>query len=302
MRCLPAAGPFHSRHHLTHPLSRPLRSHEGPVWQVAWAHPQFGALLASCGYDRRVVVHRESLPGSGGGWARVFTYEGHGASVNGIAWAPHEFGLQLACASSDGSVSVLTHLDDNSWHAARLADSPVGCNAVAWAPAAHVGGVALDAVTGAAAYVKRLAVAGADGRVRLYCCQQALPAEAEAWVREPGPMDEAAAAGGGSGGGSPHREWVRDVAWSPASGVAANTLASCSDDGVVAIWSQAAAGGPWELQQLPVFESAVWRVSWSVTGHLLAVSCADNSVTLWKQALDGGRWGQISAVPDPTRA
>jgi protein transport protein SEC13 len=228
---------------------------------------------------------------------KVYSYEGHGASVQGVAWAPHEYGLQLACASADGTVSVLTHNEaDNSWHVARLADSPVGCLAVSWAPAAHVGGIGADPATGAGAYVKRLAVAGADGRVRLHRCLQALP-EAEVWQREAGPTDDAASAGGAS----PHREWVRDVAWSPASGVAANTLASCSDDGAVAIWSQAAAGARWEAQVLPAFESAVWRVSWSVTGHLLAVSCADNSVTLWKQGLDG-RWGQISAVPDPSRA
>ncbi len=225
----------------------------------------------------------------------MYSYEGHGASVQGVAWAPHEYGLQLACASADGTVSVLTHCEaDNSWHAARLADSPVGCLAVSWAPAAHAGGVAADPATGAGAYVKRLAVAGADGRVRAHrCVQSAQGPELEAWAREAGPTDGAA--------GSPHREWVRDVAWSPASGVAANTLASCSDDGAVAVWTQAAAGAAWELQLLPAFDAPAWRVSWSVTGHLLAVSCADNSVTLWKQA-PGGRWAQISAVPDPSRA
>ena len=31
-------------------------SHEGPVWQVSWAHPMFGNLLASCSYDRKVSV------------------------------------------------------------------------------------------------------------------------------------------------------------------------------------------------------------------------------------------------------
>lgn len=29
-----------------------LLGHEGPVWQVAWAHPKFGTKLASCSYDR----------------------------------------------------------------------------------------------------------------------------------------------------------------------------------------------------------------------------------------------------------
>lgn len=29
-------------------------SHDGAVWQVAWAHPKFGNILASCSYDRKV--------------------------------------------------------------------------------------------------------------------------------------------------------------------------------------------------------------------------------------------------------
>jgi hypothetical protein len=30
-------------------------------------------------------------------------------SVNSIAWAPHEYGLMLACGSSDGTISILTY-------------------------------------------------------------------------------------------------------------------------------------------------------------------------------------------------
>lgn len=29
------------------------------MWQVAWAHPKFGSLLASCSFDARVVVWKE---------------------------------------------------------------------------------------------------------------------------------------------------------------------------------------------------------------------------------------------------
>ena len=28
--------------------------HDGAVWQVAWAHPKYGNILASCSYDRKV--------------------------------------------------------------------------------------------------------------------------------------------------------------------------------------------------------------------------------------------------------
>lgn len=38
----------------TQSLVADLKGHIGPVWQVAWAHPKFGNLLASCSYDRYV--------------------------------------------------------------------------------------------------------------------------------------------------------------------------------------------------------------------------------------------------------
>jgi protein transport protein SEC13 len=36
-----------------------IRLHKNAVFQVAWAHPRFGSLLASCGYDGRVYVAKE---------------------------------------------------------------------------------------------------------------------------------------------------------------------------------------------------------------------------------------------------
>lgn len=29
-----------------------LTGHDGPVWQVSWAHPKFDNVLASCSHDR----------------------------------------------------------------------------------------------------------------------------------------------------------------------------------------------------------------------------------------------------------
>lgn len=110
-----------------------LSGHEGPVWQVAWAHPKFGSLLASCSYDGRVIVWKETQ--QAGQWMKVKEYKGHDSSVNSVAWAPHDFGLVLACASSDGRVSILTYKPEeaiwvvNEWNAHQI-----GCNAVTWCP------------------------------------------------------------------------------------------------------------------------------------------------------------------------
>lgn len=51
-------------------------SHEGPVWQLAWAHPMFGNLLASCGYDRKVIIWKET----NGTWGKLYEYSNHDSS------------------------------------------------------------------------------------------------------------------------------------------------------------------------------------------------------------------------------
>lgn len=91
--------------------SATITGHEGPVWQVSWAHPKFGVLLASCSYDGSVAVHREAPQNN---WMKVIDHKFHDSSVNSIAWSPHELGLMLACASSDGKVSILEH-KNGSW-------------------------------------------------------------------------------------------------------------------------------------------------------------------------------------------
>jgi WD40 repeat protein len=47
-----------------------LRGHEGPVWQISWAHPKFGTLLASCSFDHKVIIWRE---GPDNQWSQVRT-------------------------------------------------------------------------------------------------------------------------------------------------------------------------------------------------------------------------------------
>jgi protein transport protein SEC13 len=45
----------------------------------------------------------------------------HEASVNSVAWAPHVFGLCLAAASADGTVSVFSYRADKTWDVQRFA-------------------------------------------------------------------------------------------------------------------------------------------------------------------------------------
>ena len=60
------------------------KSHTGPVWQVAWAHPKYGHILASCSYDGKVLIWKEQQ-GQGsavGGWIKIKEHTLHTASGN----------------------------------------------------------------------------------------------------------------------------------------------------------------------------------------------------------------------------
>ncbi|VDP74272.1 unnamed protein product [Schistosoma mattheei] len=113
-----------------------LRDHQGPVWSLSWSHPMYGSLLASCGYDRKVIIWQEI----NGRWGKVFEYAEHASSalslvlqshppfvfyllVNCVCWAPHSYGLMLACASSDGTISILISDETNSWRAFRIPEA-----------------------------------------------------------------------------------------------------------------------------------------------------------------------------------
>ncbi|KAL9454932.1 hypothetical protein AB3S75_007360 [Citrus x aurantiifolia] len=111
-----------------------LKGHRGPVWQVAWAHPKFGSILASCSYDGQVIIWKE--------------------------------GLSLACGSSDGNISVFTARADGGWDTTRIDQAhPVGVTSVSWAPAmapgALVGLGLLDPV-------QKLASCGCDNTVKVW--------------------------------------------------------------------------------------------------------------------------------------
>lgn len=272
--------------------SATIQGHEGPVWEVSWAHPKFGVVLASCSFDGTVMIHREIRPRV---WTLLYTYKFHESSVNTVKFAPHEFGLILAAGSSDGKVSILSHQEDDTWSAYILEDNPLGVNALSWGPYKCLGSVIttnaeeeeeVRRTTAAteedeAGCCMRLVTGGSDNKIRFWRYTPRLAS----WTQDSLEDNDTPLR---------HNDWVRDVAWAPCC-IPINIVASCSEDKTVIIWLQTEALGSWQPTVLPTFDDPVWRVSWSLTGNILAVSSGDNTVTLWKAALDG-TWSQISSV------
>ncbi|KAK3722289.1 hypothetical protein QZH41_009329, partial [Actinostola sp. cb2023] len=258
-----------------------LRGHEGPVWQVSWSHPMFGNLLASCSYDRKVIVWKESNTG----WAKLQEFCNHDSSVNSICWAPPEHGLILACGSSDGSVSIISSPGDGTWESKKINNAhTIGCNAVSWAPAVAPGSILEVSIhvpytyrfiwvlfrhneygneihpsTRSGVVEKRFVTGGCDNLVKIW-------KEVDGQWFEEHKLEA-------------HSDWVRDAAWAPNIGLPTSTIASCSQDCRVIIWTKNdEEGEEWTSKVLKKFSDVVWHVSWSVTGNILAVSGGDNKV------------------------
>ena len=249
-----------------------LSGHQGPVWQVAWAHPKFGSLLASCSYDGKVIIWKE---GNQNEWSQAHVFSDHKSSVNSIAWAPHELGLCLACGSSDGNISVYTARSDGTWDTTRIDQAhPVGVTSVSWAPSTAPGALVGTSILDP---VQKLASGGCDNTVKVWKLYNGI------WKMDCFPPLQM------------HADWVRDVAWAPNLGLPKSTIASASQDGTVVIWTVAKEGDQWEGKVLRDFKTPVWRVSWSLTGNLLAVAAGDNNVSLWKEAVDG-EWQQVTTA------
>lgn len=260
-----------------HQLVAHLKGHDGPVWQVAWAHPKFGVVIASCSYDRKVCIWKEESPGQ---FNKVFEDVTAEASVNAISWAPHVFGLVLAAASADGHVTVYSYSpEQKQWQTARFLAHNGGVNAVSWGPETPAGSL----VSGQPIrFLRRFVTGGCDNRIAVWAFDE----NKQSWEEQKS-FD---------GGNNKHEDWVRDVAWAPSLGLPSSTIASCSEDKTVAIWTEDASG-VFKRAQVLKFEHKVWRVSWSVMGNILAVSQGDQKVTLWKESLDGS-WKNLSSLKD----
>ncbi|MCJ1478979.1 GTPase-activating protein S13 [Lambiella insularis] len=238
------------------------------------AHPKFGIILASSSYDGRVLIWR-STPTTASStspstFQKVFESTLHTASVNLLAWAPHECGCLLACASSDGSISVL-EFQDGSWgHVILSGAHGLGVNSVSWAPSARPGSlVSASPEKGA---LRRFVSGGSDCLIKIWD-----------WSPEQKTYHTTHTLAG-------HSDWVRDVSWSPTI-LSKAYIASASQDKTVRIWTSSPTSDPshpteWKPVVLK-FDAVTWRVSWSLSGNVLAVSGGDNKVSLWKENLKG---------------
>ena len=104
-----------------------FQAHRGSVLSLAWAHPEYGCLLATGGSDQEAKIWEERSPMavggsagasnagmtsvSGGRWNLKASLAEARRGVTCLEFSPRHFGLKLAVGSADGCVRIYEAVD-----------------------------------------------------------------------------------------------------------------------------------------------------------------------------------------------
>ena len=230
-------------------------AHNGPIWRIDWAHPEFGQIIASCSEDRAVAIwsERPATDSQAGGWRKRATLTDAANPVTDVQFAPRIWGLKMASCSSDGTVR-LYHAPDalnlSYWEVEDFS-AKSGCTALSWCTAEDK---------------ERLALACVDGSVKIF-------EKSGNWHF----VDERKISSGA----------LKDVAWAPNLCRENEWLAACGDNGAVEVAQLVGNHLEFLFKIEPGTNSVFWRVSWNLTGTVLAIAPENGQVQLWRLAGPG---------------
>ncbi|KAF5369231.1 hypothetical protein D9757_010044 [Collybiopsis confluens] len=284
------------------------KAHDAPIACVAWAHPEFGDVIASAGFEGTAKIWERSV--QGGGWEEKAALVDARASVRQVQFAPNSFGLRLACVSADGWVRVYDCLEQNKLDAWLLAErfqvNPLP-------QSLHNDEGAATPIT-APKQIQSAGAREADGGWCISWCKErwwgallACSSGASGIVKiirfypsqSPQIVSQLA---------TPNSNATTSVSWAPGCGRSYHLLATGGRDGHVRIWKVTApipeddevveeADHRWEATLVADFDDhrtaaggvgQVGKVEWNVTGTILSSTGTDGRVRLWKATTTSG--------------
>lgn len=251
-----------------------LRDHSSAVWKVCWSHPKYGGLLASCSYDKSVIVYKELEANK---YGKIYINTEHKGSINSIEWAPYDFGLHLGCASSDGYISIVSYnlnkenSTEGCWHRYYTKAHLNGVSCISWEKKSNAF-VDENNLNDTSEQINsfKLVSGGFDHQVIVWLFDN----NSKEFHKLFQMRDE------------PHKTAVKDVAWKPNAGSLINIIASCSDQQVI-LWEEDVNTNVWINKQVIYFQHKIDKITWSPNGTILAVSCDNENVFLYKENEEG---------------
>jgi len=254
-----------------------LKGHTGPIWRISWAHPKYGTMLASCGYDKKIIIWKYNSNNKQ--WIQSFIDGEYKSSVNCIQFAPADCGCIVAAGCSDGTITIYQLQNNQQW--AKIETFKAhngGVNSISWCPTASL--IAIGNVNNNKSneniMQQRFASGGCDNNV----CIWSFDNNNKRYILEKTLMK--------------HNDWICEVAWAPMpSSTSFSIIASGSEDKTVIIWKER--NKKWNENQQLKFPNKVWSISWSELGNILAVASGDNQITLFKENSDG-KWYDVTKI------
>eukprot|EP00039_Didymoeca_costata_P027238 m.17919 g.17919 ORF g.17919 m.17919 type:complete len:323 (-) comp6142_c0_seq1:161-1129(-) len=265
-----------------------INVHKAPIWNISWAHPEFGQALASCSSDRTVVIHEEKTQvskekGVELKWCAVQTLDDSRVPVRDVKFAPKHHGLVLASCAEDGKVRIYEAPDAmalGNWtlqEEFKLKGKDPMCTSLSWSQSKSnrimlaVGCRTMDNV-----------MSSEVGKIQVWETQ------------------ESRRLGLAEGVNLQVQEDVVNVAFAPNLGRSFQLLAgACSKK--VRIWKIASSGMEGgskydtrlELEHEHVDE--IWRLAWNVTGTALAATANDGRILIFQVNFEG-KWEPVNKL------
>ena len=77
-----------------------ISSNFGPIYKLSWSHPSFGPLLASAGFDKKVILYKFE----NNRLEELFSYNNHENSVKSLKFSPSSKNLLLISGCLNGDI------------------------------------------------------------------------------------------------------------------------------------------------------------------------------------------------------
>jgi len=236
----------------------PLEGHKGAVWKVDWAHPEYGQVLASCGQDPQIIIWEEREDETGLKWHKVASLKDGREQVNGIRFAPKQYGLCLATCSDDGFIRLFSADDVMNLDSWTLTDK------------FSTTGAALSLAWNQSRFDPQMMAVGTEKQLQLWVKNETNRRWETTCVVN---MNNA----------------VHSVSWASNLGRSYHLIAAAmSQSETVMVWKllwDETKSSYSNIEQDAALEcqTEVWSCEFNVTGNVLATSGDDGKVSLWRK-------------------